>query len=294
MSGLAAPHPLARGCVRALSAPEPLLRDAQLARAGIADLVSNTNPVAGGPLAQYPRAIPIELQARFAAFLATEHANDGGEAADIRAENVMFTEGSSAAIDLMVRTFCEPGRDRVCVCTPTFPLYERAARAAGVDVVGVALGGAQFERLDVDGLVAAAPKLTFVCSPNNPVGTSPVAADLEAVLRSLPGFVVVDEAYVEFAGRPSAVSLTTRFPRLVVLRTFSKAWGLAGVRAGAAIGERSVLDTLRLVQSPYAFGRPAQQHVAERLAAPEVMRDYVELVRAERVRVADALRACRA
>jgi histidinol-phosphate aminotransferase len=252
--GLAPPHPLARGCVRALSAPEPLLRDAQLGRAGIADLVSNTNPIAGGPLAHYPRAIPIELQARFAAFLAT----DGGEA-DIRAENVMFTEGSSAAIDLLVRTFCEPGRDRVCVCTPTFPLYERAASAAGVDVVPVALGGAQFERLDVDGLVAAAPKLTFVCSPNNPVGTSPVAADLEAVLRSLPGFVIVDEAYVEFAGRPSAVALTTRFPRLVVLRTFSKAWGLAGVRAGAAIGERGVLDTLRLVQPPYAFGRPAQQ-----------------------------------
>jgi histidinol-phosphate aminotransferase len=284
-----AAHPLARAAVRALGMPEPLVRDGALRRAGVTDLVSNVNPF-GGAYARYPPAVPEDLQTRYAAFLTHEQTGQGLVPWTVPASAVLFTEGSVSAIDLLVRAFCEPVRDCVSVCGPTFPFYERAARVAGVPAVDIPLLGEDYDRLDVAGLRACAPKLSFLCSPNNPVGTSPRAAHVLGALEALPGLVVIDEAYVEFADRPSVVRWIGEFPRLVVLRTFSKAWGIAGARAGAVIAERAILDTLRLLQLTYGFGAPAQRLVAERLADPRPMQRYVELVRRERDRVAARLR----
>ena len=156
-------------------------------------------------------------------------------------------------------------------------------------MVEVPLRGAALDRLDLAALCTAQPKLTFLCSPSNPVGTVIDDGDLVDALERLPGLVVVDEAYVEFSGRPSVLRWRTRFDRLVVLRTFSKAWGLAGARAGLVVAVPPILEALRTVQPTYGFGGPAQRLVAERLERPGPMRHYVDLVQRERLRLTRAL-----
>lgn len=276
-------HPLARRVVRDLQPPEPLLRDAALGRRGATDLASNVNPL-GGADAAYPPALASELQARYAAFLSDE------EGISVAPDRMLLTEGSISAIDLLVRTFCEPGRDRVCVSSPTFPFYARAAALAEAEVVDVPLRGTAYERLDVSATVRAGARLTFLCSPGNPVGSALDAGDVLAVADASAGLVVVDEAYVEFSDGQSLAGELDRAPNLVVLRSFSKAWGLAAVRAGALLADAAVVAAVRLVQLTYGFGAPARRLVTARLDDPSPMRRYVELVRRERGRVTAALR----
>jgi histidinol-phosphate aminotransferase len=170
-------------------------------------------------------------------------------------EQLIVGRGSDESIDLLCRTFCRAGIDSVLICPPTFGFYKVAAKVQGADVIEVPLR-ADFS-LDRLGVIAAwreGVKLLFLCSPGNPTGNSLAVADIHAVCEAMEdkAIVVVDEAYIEFAQAESLTKLLPRYSNLVVLRTLSKAYGLAGARCGAAIADRGIIELLERVLPPYA------------------------------------------
>ncbi|MEO7261935.1 MAG: aminotransferase class I/II-fold pyridoxal phosphate-dependent enzyme [Jatrophihabitantaceae bacterium] len=276
-------HPLARRALRGMKLPPPMLRDAA-AGPSSADHASNVNPY-GGRYGSYPPAVPRAVQARYAEMVRTLCSRAGWPIDDdvLTAEHVLLTEGSISALDLLIRAFCEPFKDHVVVTPPTFPFYARASRQNDVRVLEVKLGGHEFDVLSPHGLVRSSPKLVFLCRPNNPVGTMlPLDIVRQAADRLPGGLIVIDEAYVEFTQLESAVSLIKTHRNVVVTRTFSKAWGLAGARVGAAVADPSVLHALRLIQLTYGVGAPALDLVSAALEDPERMHANVATIRTSR------------
>ena len=215
---------------------------------------------------------------------------------DVAMDTLLVGRGSDEAIDLLVRAFCRAGRDAILVSPPTFGMYAICARIQNAGVIEAPLrpGGA----MDVDALLAAMTdkvKLVFVCAPNNPTGAMVPRKDIERMLSALAGraLLVVDEAYVEFSDQGSVADLIARNDHLVVLRTLSKAWALAGVRIGVLLASVEVVALLRRIMPPY----PVPSLCAEsalRALSPQGrlrMRERVALIRAERARMFAALSA---
>lgn len=165
----------------------------------------------------------------------------------------LFFISASEAINLLIRAFCEPGIDKICICNPTFPLYEYCAINHNSPVVDIPLKGDHFEKVDVENILKEAPKLTFVPSPNNPIGCVPRSKDLLTLLSNEKGILTVDEAYIEFADHPSLVSYVNEHSNLVILRSFSKIWGLAGIRSGVIIAHPDLVYTLKKMITPCYF-----------------------------------------
>lgn len=184
---------------------------------------------------------------------------------------VLVTRGSDDAIDVLVRSLCRAGRDAVVVCPPTFGMYAVAARVQGAALRAAPLDAHRGWALDPEAVVAAADgaRLVFLCSPNNPTGNAVPAADIARVADALAGraLVVVDEAYGEFADTPSALTLRPDHPNLAVLRTLSKAYGLAGARLGALVADPELAGLLRAVLPPYLLPTPCTA-AATRLLEP--------------------------
>jgi len=240
------------------------------------------NSVAG--LNRYPEPQPAELIARLAQLY------------DVAPEQVLAGRGSDEAIDLLVRAFCRAGTDGVLICPPTFGMYAVAASIQGATIERVPLPTAAGFALDRDRVLAACSpnvKLLFLCSPNNPTGSLIDSADIEALCASLAesAVVVVDEAYVEFSGRPSCVQLLPRYPNLVVLRTLSKAYALAGARIGALVASPDIVSLLRRIIPPYALPSPAVEAALTLLQPPQLAfaAARIETVLSERRRLAERL-----
>ncbi len=202
------------------------------------------NSAAG--LNRYPEPQPRALVERLARLYAVTPAE------------LLIGRGSDEAIDLLVRAFCRAEHDSVMIFPPTFGMYAVAARIQGAGVVEVPLDRAAGFALDAAAALdrwRAGLKIVFVCSPNNPTGNLVEAATLERLCVALAGkaLVVVDEAYTEFAATPSVIAWRKRFAHLVVLRTMSKAFGLAGARCGALIGDPALVDLLRRMIPPYSL-----------------------------------------
>lgn len=204
-------------------------------------------------LNRYPEPHPLALESRLA------------ELYGVPPQCLIAGRGSDEAIDLLVRVFCAAGHDAILQCPPTFGMYSVAAGVQGAAVVDVPLLRDAGYSLDLPGIIAAARntsgsrvKLVFLCAPNNPTGNDVPLAHVEFLLRELEGqaIVVVDEAYVEFSGRESLAARLGEFPHLVVLRTLSKAYGLAGVRCGVAISHPDLVGLLRRAIPPYAIPEP--------------------------------------
>ncbi|HRP86952.1 MAG TPA: histidinol-phosphate transaminase [Gammaproteobacteria bacterium] len=188
---------------------------------------------------------------------------------------ILVTRGSDDAIDLLVRAFCRAGRDAVLVCPPTFGMYAVAARLQGADVMEVPLQR-NFEP-DTAAIAAAARgregvKLVFLCSPNNPTGNTIAPTAVDTLCRALDGhsMVVVDEAYVEFAGDEGFAGLLEAHANLVLLRTLSKAWGLAGARVGCLLGDPELVAILRALAPPYPLPSLATEAALRRLQPAEL------------------------
>jgi histidinol-phosphate aminotransferase len=186
---------------------------------------------------------------------------------------VLVTRGSDDAIDLLVRAFCRAGEDAVLVCPPTFGMYAVAARLQGAGVVEVPLDG-RFN-LTAGALLAAvcpAVKLVFLCSPNNPTGGTVPCATVARLCRALDGHaaVVVDEAYLEFAGNEGLAGALQAHRNLVLLRTLSKAWGLAGARVGALLADPELVAILRTLAPPYPLPTLAIEAALRRLRPAEI------------------------
>jgi len=210
------------------------------------------------PLNRYPEVRPRRLQSSLA--------NRFGCAAN----QLLVTRGSSEAIDLLIRTFCRAGSDKILTPYPSFSMYRHYAEIQGAGVTEVATLAEYDFTIDVDALLAKcddSTKIIFVCSPNNPTGTPLARADLLTLLqaRSDKSAVVVDEAYIEFGDQPSAIELLDKYPNLLILRTLSKALGFAGARCGSVAGARDVIGLLSAVQAPYALATPVVECVEDAL-----------------------------
>lgn len=214
----------------------------------------------------------------------------------VREGEVLIGRGSDEAIDLLVRAFCRAGHDAVLISPPTFGMYAVCARIQNAGVVEAPLRAEGSP--DLDALLAAvsdAVKLVFVCAPNNPTGAAVARADIERLLAELAGraLLVVDEAYAEFAEQDSVADLIAGHEHLVVLRTLSKAWALAGARVGALLARTEVVALLRRIMPPYPVPSPCAQ-AALRALSPQGrlrMRGRVAAIRIERARMRDALSA---
>lgn len=197
-------------------------------------------------LNRYPEPQPEELIAHLAQLYG------------VASKNVLAGRGSDEGIDLLVRAFCRAGVDSVLICPPTFGMYKVSAKIQGAGVIEVPLIKERGFELDVQRVLAAwneNVKLVFICSPNNPTGNLLDRAAIEVLCHQLAdkALVVVDEAYIEFAGEPSFTSELARFPNVVILRTLSKAYALAGARCGALLAHEDIVSLLARVITPYAL-----------------------------------------
>ncbi len=206
----------------------------------------------------------------------------------IDSERVFLGNGSDEAIDLLYRAFAEPGVDRAVIMPPTYGVYSVFAHLNDVQLVQVGLTSEfQLDLPAIDACVADNPKglkLLFICSPNNPTGNDIPLEDIEHVLRTFPGIVVVDEAYQDFSFRISAESLLDSYENLVILRTLSKAWGLANVRLGMAFASPQIIEVLTNIKYPYNLSGPAQETALAALEKKdEVSRGIEEIQKARSV-----------
>lgn len=210
------------------------------------------------PLNRYPEIRPQKLQHALAARFGCAP------------EQLLVTRGSSEAIDLLVRTFCRAGKDSVLTSSPSFAMYRHYAEVQGASVIEVATRVEQDFAIDIDAVLRACDattRLVFICSPNNPTGTTLSREELKKLLdsRGEQSAVAVDEAYIEFGDTSSVVELLDQYPNLLVLRTLSKALGFAGARCGAVIGDDAVIAMLDAVQAPYALATPVIECVEDAL-----------------------------
>jgi histidinol-phosphate aminotransferase len=220
---------------------------------------------AGGTSRRYPDPQPAALVDAFADLWATTP------------DRVVVGRGSDEMIELLVRALCRPGGDGVVVTSPTFGMYAVSARLHGVPVVDVPQQDDGLTwRVDTGAVAAAAEddgaRIVFLASPGNPTGSVVPLHQVEELARRLAGtaVVVVDEAYGEFASQRSAVTLLEEHANLVVLRTLSKAHGLAGLRVGLALVHPDLAVVLRRVQAPYPVPVPVLQ-VALAALTPEAL-----------------------
>jgi histidinol dehydrogenase len=207
----------------------------------------------------------------------------------VQPDNIFLGNGSDEAIDLLVRLTCTPGQDSIVVCPPTYGMYEVAANLNDVRVERLPLTpDFQLPADAADQLAASKAKLVFLCSPNNPTGNLLATEALEIILRTFSGFVVVDEAYADFADASSWVSRLAEFPRLVVLQTFSKAWGLAGLRLGVAYAAPAVIAYFNKIKPPYNISAATQRYALSALsAAPSLPEMRAELLRGRELLAAE-------
>jgi histidinol-phosphate aminotransferase len=248
-------------------------------------LNANEAPTRSGhsSLNRYPEVRPSVLQARLADLFGVPGAN------------LIVTRGSSEAIDVLIRAWCRAYSSSIITTPPTFDMYRVYADIQGVAVIHVPLAPGDF-RLDADAVLASRTsdtKLVFLCSPNNPTGTLIPEPDILRIADGLVGraIVVVDEAYIEFAGRESIAKAAIGRDNIVVLRTLSKAHALAGARCGAAIAAEPLVDVMSKVLPPYSFPTPVVEAVMDALSTERLHASYAAVndVIRERSRVRAAL-----
>ncbi len=245
------------------------------------------NPLASGRINRYPDPQPPPLLAALADLYA------------VRPEQLLVGRGSDEPIDLLTRAFCRAGVDSVLICPPTFGMYAVAANVQGARVLQVPLRAEDDFRFDADAVLAALgtdTRIVFACTPNNPTGnaTAPeLLLDLAERLRER-ALLVVDEAYIEFSSQPSLAPRAGSPENLVVLRTLSKAHGLAGVRIGTAIAAPTVIDLLRRIMAPYPLPEPCIDAALRALAVDARQRtgERIASIRCERERMRTALACC--
>jgi len=276
---------LVRPDILALAPYSSARKEAQGGRVWLDANENPSTPAAGQPLFnRYPDPQPPDLLAKLAGLYGVPPAQ------------CLVTRGSDEGIDLLLRTFCRAGQDAILITPPTYGMYIVAAGIQGAKVVKAPLVREKNFGLDADAVIAAATanvKLVFLCSPNNPTGGLLERAAVLKVVRALAGraVVVVDEAYVDFADQPSLATEIPANPNLVILRTLSKAFGLAGARVGTTIADPAVIAVLQKVIAPYPVPVPVLLAALGALSDEglTLARQSVATLLRERARLAAAL-----
>lgn len=219
------------------------------------------------------------------------------EVLDLPFERTVIGNGSDELIDNLYRCFCRPAKDSVLLLPPTYGAYRVFADINEVKVRTVPLTPdfqidltSVLDFLKKEKLQRTAEsrlKLLFLCSPNNPTGNAYPLSAIEEILNAFDGIVVVDEAYFDFSRQKSAVTLLSKYPNLVVLRTLSKCWALAGARIGIAVADPQIISVLCSMKYPYNVGSPSQELALQALSKAEEVRKALKGIIEERKRLAE-------
>lgn len=211
----------------------------------------------------------------------------------VRPGQIFLGNGSDEPIDLLVRATCTPGQDTILIMPPTYGMYEVSAAVNAIDLLRVPLT-ADFQ-MDTEAVVKAitpSTKLIWICSPNNPSGNLLKAEAIRTILEEARhSLVIVDEAYIDFASEPSWTTALDKYPNLVVLQTFSKAWGLAALRLGMCFASEELIAVLNKIKPPYNISAPTQALALEALQHENEKNEMVAQILTEREKLAEKLRS---
>ncbi len=197
----------------------------------------------------------------------------------IAANQIFIGNGSDECIDILFRTFCEPGKDNIIICPPTYPMYEVSANINDITVQNAPLlSDYQLNLAHIEQLVNERTKIIWICSPNNPTGNSLDRIDIETILNHFDGIVVIDEAYINFSKQKSFVQSLIDYPNLVVMQTLSKAWGLAGLRLGMCFANPGIIGYMNKVKAPYNINIVTQELALQALEEVGQVNDMIKLL----------------
>jgi histidinol-phosphate aminotransferase len=243
-------------------------------------LDANENPY--GQLNRYPDPYQKTLKQRLSVLK------------NIALENIFLGNGSDEIIDLAFRICCEPGQDKALAFSPSYGMYEVSAAINNIELTNIPLSpDFQIDRIALEEkMYDDCYKLCFICSPNNPTGNSFNESDILFILKNFKGLVILDEAYIDFSTQKSWLAQLRHFDNLMIIQTFSKAWGLAAVRVGVAYAQAVLLSYFNKVKPPYNISSLNQAAVLEALAAPEQFERNRGSILVERDRLAERLKDC--
>lgn len=208
----------------------------------------------------------------------------------IAANQIFLGNGSDECIDILFRTFCEPGKDNIIICPPTYPMYEVGANINDVAIQKAPLlPDYQLNVAHIEQLVNERTKIIWICSPNNPTGNSLDRIDIETILNHFDGIVVVDEAYINFSKQKSFVQSLIDYPNLVVLQTLSKAWGLAGLRLGMCFASPEIVGYMNKVKAPYNINIVTQDLALQALEEVGQVNDMIQHLVDMRIALAEVI-----
>ena len=256
--------------------PYSSARDEYKGKTASVFLDANENPY-NNPLNRYPDPLQTTLK--------EEIAKLKGAAPD----QLFLGNGSDEAIDLVYRAFCEPGKDNVVAIDPTYGMYEVCADINDVEYRKVRLNEQfQFSATDMLRAADAHTKVMFLCSPNNPTGNDLDRDEILKLLDAFDGLVIVDEAYVDFSSQGSLLKVISHHPNLIILQTFSKAWGCAAIRLGMAFASPQIINIFNKIKYPYNVNLLTQEEALKALHQSSRVSQWVDQLLAERQRLIDA------
>lgn len=233
-------------------------------------LDANESPY-NAPYNRYPDPLQVEVKKEIA------------KLKKIDPKQIFLGNGSDEPIDLIYRVFCEPRQDSVLAISPTYGMYKVCADINNIAYYTVSLND-HFD-ITADTILAATTtetKVIWLCSPNNPTGNSLNSSEIELLLQRFKGIVVVDEAYIDFSSQPSFVQKLHRYPQLVVLQTFSKAWGSAAVRLGMAFASETIVQLLNRIKYPYNVNLLTQNYILKRIKQADTIQQQIKQTLTER------------
>jgi histidinol-phosphate aminotransferase len=245
-------------------------------------LDANENPIGSGvpeKWNRYPDPLQIEIKEQLASIKSCS------------TEQIFLGNGSDEAIDLIMRMTCQSGIHNIILCPPTYGMYEVSASINHIEQRKVSL--LMNYQLDVAGILEAIDsntRLLFICSPNNPTGNKLNRTDIYTLIESFKtGFVIIDEAYIDFSDEPSFIQELAKYPQVIVMQTLSKAYGLASLRLGMAFAHPTIIGLLNKIKPPYNIGGATQEIVIKALANTSFKKSSVSLLLAERTRLIESL-----
>ena len=241
-------------------------------------LDANENPFENG-FNRYPDPLQRKLKRTLA------------DIKQVKSEQILLGNGSDEVLDLIFRTFCEPGEEEVLILPPTYGMYSVLAKLNNIIVKEVPLNK-NFE-IEIDSVLEAVnqkTKIIFICSPNNPSGNAIPLDQIEQLLDRFKGILVVDEAYIDFSEQKSALSILDQYPQLLVCQTFSKAYGLAGIRLGMCYANPLIIDYFNKIKPPYNVNSLTQSRALAQLENTESIQDQVISLISERKKLEQELK----
>lgn len=241
-------------------------------------LDANENPF-NAPYNRYPDPRQMELKRKIA------------PVKNVPVEKIFLGNGSDEPIDLLIRAFCSPGKENIVAIAPTYGMYRVAAEVNDVEILEAPLNADYtLSSKTVLDTITPMTKMVFLCSPNNPTGNALEKEVMLEIMNNFNGLVIVDEAYIDFCPEKSLLPLLSENPNLVILQTFSKAWGMAGIRLGMAFAGQEIIDVLNRIKYPYNINILTQLKAMELIELEKEKSDWVKILVSERAKLAEKLK----